>query len=399
MVKLIKIIIFLNICFKVLLFSQVENIDKDIQYNSDELNKIRNEISEFENKIKKTSSLEKNEIQRLNDIDEEISLVRNLIFRLRKEEKNHITNINSTDNDLKILEKNQQMLIDRYSKRVVKTYKKGRLTNIEKIIDSNSWRQAIYRSKYIKIISKHDKNLQQNIYFNIKEIESKRKSIEDKLEDLNLIDKEKTLRKKWLEQRRKVRNSKLENLKKDRQQIFIALSEKKRAALEMQKLIETLEKEKSLRLTELKRLRQEKDLIAETEIIKMKGKLPWPVDGVVISKFGTFQNPNLKTLTENTGIDIKASNGTEVRSIFDGIVTTITYIRGYGNTIILDHGSNFYSVYTHVSEVDVEENNYVEARQVIAYVGDSGSLEGSKLHFEIWGNREKINPELWLIKK
>jgi len=231
MIKLIKIIIILNICSKVLLFSQVENIDKDIQYNSDELNKIRNEISEFENKIKKTSSLEKNEIQRLNDIDEEISLVRNLIFRLRKEEKNHITNINSTDNDLKILEKNQQMLIDRYSKRVVKTYKKGRLTNIEKIIDSNSWRQAIYRSKYIKIISKHDKNLQQNIYFNIKEIESKRKSIEDKLEDLNLIDKEKTLRKKWLEQRRKVRNSKLENLKKDRQQIFIALSEKKRAAL------------------------------------------------------------------------------------------------------------------------------------------------------------------------
>jgi len=399
MIKLIKIIIILNICSKVLLFSQVENIDKDIQYNSDELNKIRNEIYQFENKIKKTSNLEKNEIQRLNDIDEEISLVRNLIFRLRKEEKNHRTNISSTDNDLKILEKNQQMLLDKYSKRVVKTYKKGRLTNIEKIIDSNSWRQAIYRSKYIKIISEHDKNLQQNIYFNIKEIVLQRKSIEDKLEDLNLIDKEKTIRKKWLEQRRKVRNSKLENLKKDRQQMSIELSEKKRAAIEMQQLIETLEKEKSLRLVELDRLRQEKDLISETEIIEMKGKLPWPIDGVVISKFGTFQNPNLKTLTENTGIDIKARSGTEVRSIFDGIVTTITYIRGYGNTIILDHGSNFYSVYTHVSEVDVEENNYVEARQVIAYVGDSGSLEGSKLHFEIWGNREKINPELWLIKK
>ena len=399
MIKLIKIIIILNICFKVILFCQVENIDKDIEYNSDELNKIRNEISQFENKIKKTSNLEKNEIERLNDIDEEISLVRNLIFRLRKEEKNHRTNISSTDNDLKILENNQQMLFERYSKRIVKTYKKGRLTNIEKIIDSNSWRQAIYRSKYIKIISEHDKNLQQNIYFNIKEIVSKRKSIENKLEDLNLIDKEKTLRKKWLEQRRKVRNSKLENLKKDRQQMSIALSEKKRAAMEMQQLIDTLEKEKSLRLVDLEKLRQEKDLISETEIIEMKGKLPWPIDGVVISKFGTFQNPNLKTLTENTGIDIKANDGTEVRSIFDGIVTTITYIRGYGNTIILDHGSNFYSVYTHVSGVEVEENNYVEARQVIAYVGDSGSLEGSKLHFEIWGNREKINPELWLIKK
>ena len=131
----------------------------------------------------------------------------------------------------------------------------------------------------------------------------------------------------------------------------------------------------------------------------MKGKLPWPIDGNIISKFGTFQNPNLKTITENTGIDIKAKDGTEVRSVFDGIVTTITYIRGYGNTVILDHGSNFYTVYTHVSDVEVEENSYVEARQVIAYVSDSGSLEGSKLHFEIWGNREKLNPELWLLKK
>tara|TARA_A100001011_G_scaffold55052_1_gene53763 strand:+ start:265 stop:1464 length:1200 start_codon:yes stop_codon:yes gene_type:complete len=397
--KLIQISIFLIFCLKTSLLSQVENIEKDIQFNSNELNKIRGEISEFENKIKTTSSLEKNEIQKLNDIDEEISLVRNLIFRLRKEEKSHINSIDNANREIKLLERNQTILLDRYSNRLVKTYKKGSLTNIEKIIDSNSWRQAVYRTKYIKIISDYDRNLQKTIKNNMNKILKERKSINDKLENLNLIDKEKSSRKKWLEQRRKTRNSKLENLKRDRQQMSMALLEKKKAADEMRELIETLEKEKALRLAELEKLRNEKKLISETEITNMKGKLPWPIDGIIISKFGTFQNPNLKTLTENTGIDIKAKDGTEVKSVFDGIVTTITYIRGYGNTIILDHGSNFYTVYTHVSDVEVEENNYVEARQVIAYVSDSGSLDGSKLHFEIWGNREKINPELWLIKK
>ena len=397
--KLIQISIFLIFCLKTSLLSQVENIEKDIKFNSNELNKIRGEISEFENKIKTTSSLEKNEIKKLNDIDEEISLVRNLIFRLRKEEKSHINSIDNANREIKLLERNQTILLDRYSNRLVKTYKKGALTNIEKIIDSNSWRQAVYRTKYIKIISEYDRNLQKTIKNNMNKILKERKSINDKLENLNLIDEEKTSRKKWLEQRRKTRNSKLENLKRDRQQMSMALLEKKKAADEMRELIETLEKEKALRLAELEKLRNEKKLISETEITNMKGKLPWPIDGIIISKFGTFQNPNLKTLTENTGIDIKAKDGTEVKSVFDGIVTTITYIRGYGNTIILDHGSNFYTVYTHVSDVEVEENNYVEARQVIAYVSDSGSLDGSKLHFEIWGNREKLNPELWLIKK
>ena len=70
------------------LFSQTEKIESDIKYHSDELNKIRSEISQFEKRISESANREKTEIERLNGIDEEISLVRNLIFRLRKEEKN-----------------------------------------------------------------------------------------------------------------------------------------------------------------------------------------------------------------------------------------------------------------------------------------------------------------------
>jgi murein DD-endopeptidase MepM/ murein hydrolase activator NlpD len=87
-----------------------------------------------------------------------------------------------------------------------------------------------------------------------------------------------------------------------------------------------------------------RNLLAIKPFVELKGKLPWPVEGEVISRFGSRWNANQKTVTENTGIDISSSEGTEVRSVYDAIVTTVKYIRGYGNTVILDHGDGFYSL-------------------------------------------------------
>ena len=381
------------------IFSQTEKIEKDIQFHNSELDRLRGEIADYEKKIKNTSDREKSEIERLNEIDEEISLVRNLIYRLRKEEKIKEKAIILAEVTIEKKESEHTSLVDRYAKRVTYTYKKGRLSDLEKLLDAKSWRQAVYRAKYIKIISEHDRSLAVEIRSNLTEIEAKRTVMERELTDIKNIDKEKSSRKKWLEQRRRVRNKELDNLKRDRQKMFVALNERKKAAQQMASIISRLERERVARIAELERRRKEMELVDSAPFTELKGKLPWPIDGKVISRFGTYHNPVLKTVTENTGIDIRGSEGTEVRSIYDGIVTTVTYIRGYGNTVILDHGDSFYSVYTHVTEVEVEENSYVNARDIIAHVGDSGSLEGAKLHFEIWGNKDKLNPELWLRKR
>ncbi len=378
---------------------QTEKIEKDIQYHNSELGRLRKEIANYERKIKNTSDREKSEIERLNEIDEEISLVRNLIYRLRKEEKIKETSITQAEVTIEKKELEHTSLVNRYAKRVTHTYKKGRLSDLEKLLDAKSWRQAVYRAKYIKIISEHDRSLADEIRRNLIEIEAKQTVLERELTDIRKIDKEKLSRKKWLEQRRRVRNKELGNLKRDRQKMSVALNQRKKAAQQMESIISRLDRERVARIAELERRRKEMALLGSVPFKELKGKLPWPIEGKVISRFGTYQNPNLKTVTENTGIDIHGSEGTEVRSIYDGIVTTVTYIRGYGNTVILDHGDGFYSVYTHVMDVEVEENSYVNAGDIIAHVGDSGSLEGTKLHFEIWGNKDKLNPELWLKKR
>ena len=378
---------------------QTEKIEKDIQFHNSELDHLRKEIADYERKIKNTSDREKSEIERLNEIDEEISLVRNLIYRLRREEKIKEKSITQAEVTIEKKESEHTSLVNRYAKRVTHTYKKGRLSDLEKLLDAKSWRQAVYRAKYIKIISEHDRSLADEIRRNLVEIETKRTVMERELIDIRKIDEEKLSRKKWLEQRRRVRNKELGNLKRDRQKMSVALNQRKKAAQQMESIISHLERERVARIAELERRRKEMELLGSVPFKELKGKLPWPIEGKVISRFGTYLNPNLKTVTENTGIDIHGSEGTEVRSIYDGIVTTVTYIRGYGNTVILDHGDGFYSVYTHVMDVEVEENSYVNARDIIAHVGDSGSLEGTKLHFEIWGNKDKLNPELWLKKR
>ncbi len=323
------------------LAGQTQEIEKDIRFHSGELDKIRREITEFEKRIGETSNREKSEIERLNEIDEEISLVRDLLFRLRREEKRKRHAIEQAEKAIVVKEAERDSLVVRYTKRVVTSYKKGRLSDLEKLLNSESWSQAVYRAKYLKIISDYDKALAEEI-------------------------------------RRK---------------------ERQKSAREMEAIITRLERERAARIAELERRRKEAEMVASAPFRQLKGKLPWPIEGAVISRFGTHRNPELKTVTENTGIDIRGKTGSEVKAIYDGIVTTVTYIRGYGNTVILDHGDGFYSVYTHVIDVEVDENSYVNARDVIAHVGDSGSLEGAKLHFEIWENRAKLNPQSWLRKQ
>jgi septal ring factor EnvC (AmiA/AmiB activator) len=88
-----------------------------------------------------------------------------------------------------------------------------------------------------------------------------------------------------------------------------------------------------------------------------------------------------------------------VKSVLDGVVSTITYIRGHGNVIIIDHGGGFSTVYAHVDNITIHENEYIQMGNSIAKVAEPEPGERAKLHFEVWGNQEKLNPQHWLIKK
>lgn len=130
-----------------------------------------------------------------------------------------------------------------------------------------------------------------------------------------------------------------------------------------------------------------------------RGQLPWPVeDGFVSKSFGRQKHPTLKNIEiTNNGIDIRTEESAEVRSIFDGKVAGVQFIPGHDYTVIIQHG-NYYTVYSNLGETNIAKGDQVKARQFIGRVSNNAITGSSELHFELWNQKERMNPALWIRK-
>jgi murein hydrolase activator len=136
-----------------------------------------------------------------------------------------------------------------------------------------------------------------------------------------------------------------------------------------------------------------------TGLTVKRGRVPWPVSGPVISRFGKEKKPEFNATIENTGILIQASLGTPIHAVAAGLVRFANWFKGYGKLVILDHGRGYYSLYAQASELDVTEGQKVTNGQIIGTVGDTGSLYGSSLYFEIRRDGVPQDPERWLTHR
>jgi len=131
----------------------------------------------------------------------------------------------------------------------------------------------------------------------------------------------------------------------------------------------------------------------------LRGRLPWPTDGRVVSAFGAQVHPRFGTRTFRNGVDIEAGEGRDVAAVFGGHVVYTGWFKGYGNLIILDHDNDYYTLYAHVADILVKEGDDVKQGQRIGTVGDTGSLEGPRLYFEVRFQGKPQNPEQWLRQR
>jgi septal ring factor EnvC (AmiA/AmiB activator) len=131
----------------------------------------------------------------------------------------------------------------------------------------------------------------------------------------------------------------------------------------------------------------------------LRGRLPWPTDGRVVSAFGAQVHPRFGTRTFRNGVDIEPGEGRDVAAVFGGHVVYTGWFKGYGNLIILDHDNEYYTLYAHVADILVKEGDDVKQGQRIGTVGDTGSLDGTRLYFEVRFEGKPQNPEQWLRKR
>jgi septal ring factor EnvC (AmiA/AmiB activator) len=127
-----------------------------------------------------------------------------------------------------------------------------------------------------------------------------------------------------------------------------------------------------------------------------RGLLAWPVLGTLELPFGDVKHPRFKTITPHRGLTLVAEEGAPVSAVFEGEVVFQDWLTGYGQTVILDHHHGYLSVYAHLSQPQVEVGARVPRSGVLGQVGDSGSLEGPKLYFELRRDGLPLDPEPWL---
>ncbi len=376
-----------------------KDIQKDIDSRKTELQSLRNDIRDIEERLhlKNKEAISNTEI--LLSLENKINLTEKLIRSLNKEE--HYINglIHATEKQIGDMETLLAKLKNQLTQRLQYLYIHGRPTILETVLLADDWNNAIYRIKYLDVLAEYEKILRQEMKQTLVELsDEKIKLIFERNRKTNLLN-EKKKEGSNLEQDKKERTNILSIIKRDKSKLEKSRSTKTQIITEMEVLIKKLYTDKEAmkkREAELARIRAEQNRATTGNFAKMKGRLPWPVQGQIIGKFGISRNPETGVVIENVGIDIKAKSGTPVKSVLDGVVSTITYIRGHGNLIIIDHGGGFSTVYAQIDDISVHENEYVQKGSTIATVVNPENNNPEILHFEVWGNQQKLNPQIWL---
>lgn len=358
---------------------EIEYVDKLLKSTSD---KRKENIGELRVIGRKLSLREK----LINEYGEEISL---LEYRIQL---NRIAGDMMSD-DLEKLRKE-------YEKSIISAYKVSKGTPaLAYILSSKDFNQGYKRLKYIQQIARYRRNESELISQIYLELNKTREKLENDRKSVNDLKTKEERQKEMLkgEQQRKERL--VTSLGKKEKQLRQELDEKKRVTKQIEAEIARLIEEERKK-SALVPMSQEMKLIGNS-FGENKGRLPWPVEkGIVTGHFGLQPHPILKNVTEdNIGIEITSSGKTPVRSIYKGQVVRVFAISGANMAVIIRHG-RFLTVYQNLVNIKVKAGDNIETGGEIGEVYlDPDDSNKSVLKFMIYEEKNKLNPEIWIVKK
>lgn len=408
---LITLIVFFTVSFT---FPQQKKIDE----KKNELSEIKKQINDLELQVGQKSRKEKDTYSTLQNYNQQNFLLNKLINKLKQEENQKEKEIRKSKNEITSLEKEIKSLKENYSKYVVSIYKYGTPEELEMLVNSDSFQQALLRFKYLQKFTERREADLENLKENIKKLNNLKARLERERNEKQQLAEEKEAEEKDLSVKMDESKKILLAIKHDKAELKNEINAKKGAEDKIKNLIAKL-------IEEEKRKREENERLAKAGANKvetnesitnessydvdlstnnfssfsaLKGKLNWPVRKAdIVRNFGENRNRKLNTVTLNYGIDMKVYNDMNVKAVADGVVSAIDWIPGYGSVVIVTHKGDYRTVYSHLGDIFVNEGDKLKTGSLIGKVGES--LEGNILHFEIWNSRDHQNPAVWLAGK
>jgi len=365
----------------------------------DEVTKTKEKLSDIGQKIKKKkkelTQAEKDElstINQLNVIDKKLSKNQNELSLLNRKLKNLKKEMLAIDSQLGLINQDIARQKKVFNKRLAALYKYERSGGILRIIfSSDSYLDLSQRTKFIGTVLRSDTQVVQKFMEQLSLTKEKKEKLQENKKSLEKVKVSIRRKESQINGQKQKKTVFLKRVRNEKQTYQVAVRELEKSSRELQSLIEGLKRG----LT-----RKGKRYIPEDGkgFAVLKGKLLFPVPGKIISRYGNHVNPQLNTVIFQKGIEISTELGKEITAVYEGKVLYADWFKGYGNIVIIDHGNSYYSLSAHLSKMLKRTGDRVEAGEVIALAGDTGSLKGPCLYFEIRHHGEPLNPLHWLRK-
>ncbi len=395
---MIRVFSILLVCF--LFFSSLWGQSKeDLQ---EQKQRAFEEIKLARELMEQTAEKRSSSVQRLRLLQKGINSRAKLIGTLEQEVEIIDSDIVDTQIQITKLEADNKRNKEEYARLIYYAYRNH--TNYEKlmyILAGATISQSYQRYKYLKYIGEYRVKKAVEIENFINELDQKKQDLRIlKIEKLSLLEDKEREQNKLLSERTQRANM-VNDLKKQEAGLKREIKEKERIARELEAKIREIIEEEAKKLNandSYGALTPEQELVGD-DFKRNKGLLPWPVDrGIITTGFGDNEFPGLRgSSVKNNGIDINSSPGTVVRAVFEGEVTKVFAILGANYTVLIRHGA-FLSVYQNLVNVRVKTGDKVLTKEVLGEAFSEEENNVSMIHFEVWQERNILNPEEWLSK-
>jgi len=358
---------------------------EEISVYQERLEKLQAERAQLQKNIKDLDKKKMSILSQLDQIGLEKKLIQNDIERYSLQMEKANRELSAVQKKLPPLKARLEREKESVSKILVTLYKFGDMNYLDFLFRSTDVADLMSENKHLTLLAQYQEDIILSFMQTLNELKEAEDQIEAKKQEIADLLSQSRNKKQDLDNQEIKNRAFIQNINQDKKTHLKTLEEIRIRAEQLQNLIDRLINEKSsLPFTII-------------PLYEKKGSIPWPILGKVVTTFGIERHPTFKTVTENNGIEISADKNSTILAVHPGKVVYADYFQGfYGNLIILDHGLSYYSMYGHCSDFKVQKGDIVTVGQPIAVVGDTGSLKGTALYFQINFKTDPQNPLQWL---
>lgn len=389
----------------VLLLLSVGSVAQTRKELEEQRKKTLKEIEETNQYLNNTQKDQKESLEKLNLLNAQIYQYDKLISGMGSEIRYVDRQINQTNTEIGKMSREIDKLKSEYALMVYHAYKnKGKYNKLIYMLSAKDFNEAYRRMKYFQQYSEFRQAQVVEITEAQQQLGKQIKLLEQQKAEKEKLLSEQRKESKQLESVKNQQSDMVNQLKSRERDLKKQLAEKQKQADKIQSEIQKLiaaetKKRKGTSKNLYDNLTPEEKLVSNY-FKDNKGRLPWPTEkGIITRYFGVNPHPVYKDIRiNNNGIDITTVGEASVRAVFEGEVTRVLGIHGENLTVLLRHG-NYITIYQNIVDVSVKQGDKVKFKETIGKVYTEKGSKMAVLHFEIWEETQKLNPELWLIKK